>query len=85
MGELQTIVDSSMGACGGGSGACISPVFGPTAETPVEGPCPHTAYWSSTYLGSPSGFTLGVDFMVGMVGAYNVGCNLSARAVRGGP
>jgi len=39
--ELQTIVDTSHGSCAGGSGACIDPIFGPTAaESPI--------YWSGT-------------------------------------
>ena len=29
--ELESIVDTTQGACGSGSGACIDPVFGPTA------------------------------------------------------
>lgn len=31
--ELRTIVDTAAGACGGGSGPCIDPIFGPTATT----------------------------------------------------
>ena len=31
LGDLATIVDESQGFCGGGSGACIDPIFGPTA------------------------------------------------------
>jgi hypothetical protein len=29
--ELESIVDLTQGVCGGGSGACIDPIFGPTA------------------------------------------------------
>jgi hypothetical protein len=39
--ELQTIIDTSQGTCGGGSGACIDPTFGPTAA----------GYWSSMTVG----------------------------------
>src|SRR5439155_26311809 len=43
--ELRTILDTSQGNCGGGSGAGIGPNFGPTAASD---------YWSSTTLaGSP--------------------------------
>src|SRR5579862_1836029 len=42
--ELQGIVDAMQGVCGGGSGACIDPAFGPTR--PV-------LYWSSTSLADP--------------------------------
>ena len=31
--ELKTIVDLTEGLCGGGSGACINPIFGPTAAS----------------------------------------------------
>ena len=37
--ELESIVDVTQGVCGGGSGACIDPVFGPT----IDGP-----YWSGS-------------------------------------
>ncbi len=37
--ELQTILDTTRGTCGGGSGACIDPVFGPTVAS---------LYWSNT-------------------------------------
>ena len=41
--ELETILDFTKGICGGGIGACINPIFGPTSED---------NYWSSTTLGS---------------------------------
>jgi hypothetical protein len=44
--ELGTIIDGSQGSCGGGSGACIDPTFGPTVET--------NPYWSSTTLARDS-------------------------------
>jgi hypothetical protein len=44
--QLQTIVDATQGSCGGGSGACIDSVFGPTAAG---------HYWSATsYVGNPN-------------------------------
>ena len=43
--ELLTIRDIAEGNCGGGSGPCIDPSFGPTAAS---------HYWSSTtYYGDP--------------------------------
>src|SRR5262249_42836693 len=37
--ELESIVDFSQGFCGGDSGPCIEPIFGPTAASP---------YWASS-------------------------------------
>jgi hypothetical protein len=37
--DLQSIVDGGLGQCGGGSGPCIDPAFGPTKAN---------GYWSST-------------------------------------
>ena len=39
--ELESILDLSEGICGGGNGACINPIFGPTATT---------WYWSATTI-----------------------------------
>ena len=59
--ELETIVDVTQGTCGGGSGACIAPVFGPTQAV---------YYWSaSSYADSPSSAWF-VGFGNGVVG-YN--------------
>jgi len=38
--ELGTILDTTQGVCGGGSGACIDPIFGPTQMG---------EYWSATH------------------------------------
>lgn len=37
--EIESLVDPTAGACGGGSGPCIAPVFGPTADL---------FYWASS-------------------------------------
>jgi hypothetical protein len=37
--ELELIVDRTAGVCGGGSGGCIDPIFGPTVPD---------AYWSAS-------------------------------------
>jgi hypothetical protein len=36
---METIVDLTQGYCGGGAGACIDPIFGPTSEL---------GYWTAT-------------------------------------
>jgi len=41
--ELETIIDVTQGLCGGSSGACIDPIFGPTDAT-FSG----SEYWSAT-------------------------------------
>jgi hypothetical protein len=71
--ELTTIVDPSQGTCGGGSGPCIDPIFGP----PVA-----ANYWSSTTTASP-GFAWLVPSASGT--ASNIkGVPYVVRAVRGG-
>jgi len=73
--ELRTTLDTSQGNCGGGSGACIDPTFGPTAAS---------LYWSSTtFAGAPS-VAWFVGFSNGEVFNDGKGKNLSVRAVRGG-
>lgn len=59
--ELQTILDTSEGTCGGGGGPCIDPVFGPTAAGLA-------LYWSSTSLSSFLGDAWVVDFGSGSWG-----------------
>ena len=73
--ELESILDLNQGACGGGSGACIDPLFGPTATD---------SYWSaSTFAPSPD-FAWGVYFSAGSVnGVFKYDGNF-VRAVRSG-
>jgi hypothetical protein len=71
--ELQTIVDSTQGSCGGGSGPCIDPVFGPTAPD---------VYWSST-TGAPTE-AADVNFSNGVTSFANKALGGHIRAVRGG-
>ena len=73
--ELQTILDTSQGLCGGGSGACIDPIFGPTAGG---------FYWSSTSIADKPFVTWGVISDVGNVFGGNKSLPLFARGVRAG-
>jgi hypothetical protein len=60
--ELQGIVDATQGSCGGGSGPCIDPIFGPTQSD---------SHWSATATaGSPIG-AWGVNFDNGFVSDGN--------------
>jgi hypothetical protein len=73
--ELQTIVDVTKGNCGGGSGACISPVFGPTVSD---------FYWSaSTFAESPDSAWI-VSFVHDISGPGSKTIGHYVRAVRGG-
>jgi hypothetical protein len=60
--ELQTITDFTQGECGGGSGACIDAVFGPTQTY---------AYWSNTSVFGLEANAWGVDFSSDGVYNYN--------------
>ncbi|MCH7926810.1 MAG: DUF1566 domain-containing protein [Candidatus Dadabacteria bacterium] len=73
--ELLTIIDTSKGFCGGGNGACIDPVFGPTTAF---------FYQSSTTLASNSSSAWVVDFNSGsQFGDSKLSSNSNfARAVR---
>jgi hypothetical protein len=73
--ELQGIVDATQGVCGGGSGACIDPVFGPTQAN---------YYWSATSNLSGEGAWL-VSFFDGSVTTSAQTLNHYVRAVRGDP
>ena len=75
--ELQTILDKSQGQCGGGSGACIDPTFGPTAVSSGR-------YWSSTTSASNPSNAWFVSFFGGFVSSDIKADNFSVRAVRGG-
>jgi hypothetical protein len=73
--ELQTIVDATQGFCGGGSGACINPIFGPTVPN---------GYWSASNLaGFPNQAWL-VDFSGGNSNGNTKPTGFYVRAVRGG-
>ncbi len=73
--ELQTIIDTSQGLCGGGSGACIDPTFGPTAAS---------GYWSSTTLTVDPPFAWLVTFNNGLLSEDAKNLSDHVRAVRGG-
>lgn len=72
--ELDTIFDSGQGTCGGGSGACINPIFGPTT---VVG-----SYWSATSYASGSIYAWLVNFSTGVTFAGRKGNADPVRAVR---
>lgn len=73
--ELQTIVDATQGFCGGGSGPCINPVFGPTVAND---------YWSSaTFAGGPTN-AWGARFGFGTSDTFIKPYTTYVRAVRGG-
>jgi hypothetical protein len=72
--ELQGIVDMTQGVCGGGSGACIDPAFGPTQAD---------RYWSATTSAGNPDYAWGVFFY----GSENFNSKTDTnyvRAVRGG-
>jgi len=73
--ELLTIVDTSQGFCGGGSGACINPIFGPTSGGTT---------WSSTTIADSSFEAWAVAFSDGGLTDDNKLDNNQVRAVRGG-
>ena len=76
MAELETILDFSQGFCGGGSGACINPIFGPTAAS---------LYWSAVAgAGNPAN-AFAVSFDIGFVTSGTKSFTLYVRAVRTGP
>ena len=76
MAELETILDLSQGICGGGFGACINPIFGPTAAS---------GYWSAVTLAVGPSFAWRVLFDSGGVGNASKLFNYHVRAVRTGP
>jgi hypothetical protein len=72
--ELAGIVDATQGNCGGGSGPCIDPAFGPT----------QASYWSATtFAGNPTD-AWEVNFTNGTVLSTSKTFFTYARAVRGG-
>jgi len=73
--ELEAIKDFKEGVCSGASGACIDPIFGPTAAN---------YYWSATTSATDPSYAWDVNFADG--GVYNgfrKGGN-AVRAVRAG-
>jgi len=75
--ELQTILDQTLGSCGGGSGYCMDPVFGPATS----------GYWSATTFASTPTHAWTVSFGNGSVGDFGVDktfYGFGVRAVRGG-
>ncbi len=73
--ELAGIVDATQGNCGGGSGACIDPAFGPTQAS---------GYWSATTVASLSSYAWDVLFFHGSPGTDFKPGTFFVRAVRGG-
>jgi hypothetical protein len=78
--ELQDIVDGTQGNCGGGSGACIDPAFGPTWVDIDFG------YGSATTLSYAPALTWTVNFLSGEtdVSFFSKPNYFHFRAVRGG-
>ena len=68
-------MEDDQGNCGGGSGACIDPVFGPTAAD---------IYWSATALASRPNDACVVLFSNGGVGTVHQFNGAHVRAVRTG-
>ena len=96
--ELRTIFDAAQGECGGGIGACIDPIFGPTffgTETVGIHTTPaNSFYWSSTsFVPSPplppeaaGAWVVNFGFELRgniSVGALAKGAATYVRAVRG--
>lgn len=75
MPELETIVDLDQDLCDGGFGACIDPIFGPTAASD---------YWSSTTDANNPFSAWFVNFLNGAVNNFDKRFNPHVRAVRGG-
>lgn len=73
--ELAGIVDATQGQCGGGSGACIDPAFGPTEVG---------RYWSATTADNDPGSAWVVYFGATVPEAFFKLNNAGVRAVRGG-
>jgi hypothetical protein len=74
--ELQTIVDSTAGLCGGGSGPCVAPIFNDSDSFTVA-----SNYWSSTTTADPSSAWL-VNFEFGGAFLTDKSVGNSVRAVR---
>lgn len=73
--ELETIADTTAGACGGGSGPCVDPIFGPTSINTG-------GYWSTTPKDGVN--TWVVDFTDGLPSFDGPEFGHAVRAVRTG-
>jgi hypothetical protein len=73
--EFRDIDDATQGLCGGGSGPCIDPAFGPTQAND---------YWSATTYPSSPGQVWATSFYNGFLSTNNKTINFYVRAVRGG-
>ena len=71
--ELETIADATAGACGGGSGPCVAPIFGPTSINTG-------GYWSTTPKDGAN--TWVVDFTDGLPSFDGPEFGHAVRAVR---
>src|SRR5262249_48588274 len=56
--ELQTILDTTVSDCGGGTTPCIDPILGPTAPGP---------YWSTTILARNTAGAWYISFGTGLI------------------
>jgi len=74
--EVQGIVDATGGQCGGGSGGCIDPAFGPTQAY---------FYWSATTVAGNPARAWGAGFDGGGVDFTSMTASLYVRAVRNAP
>src|SRR5262249_35113962 len=73
--ELQTILDTTVSDCGGGTTPCIDPILGPTAPGP---------YWSTTILARNTAGAWYISFGTGLISDNARGAGFAVRAVRGG-
>jgi len=73
IGELKSIVDTSVAGCGSG-GPCIDPLFDSTVAS---------GYWSLTSNATSPGDAWGVGFGNGFVDFGNKDLGFHVRAVRG--
>ena len=73
IGELKSIIDTSVAGCGGGV-PYIDPIFAPTAAS---------FYWSSTSIATNPDDAWLVNFGGGNVFVDNKGSVIRVRAVRG--
>lgn len=71
--ELAGIIDPTQGACGGGSGACIDPIFGPASSRD----------WSGTTDATFTDYAWAGDFPDGVIDPDSKTLLGGARAVRG--
>lgn len=78
--ELKTILDTSAGGCGGGSGPCVNAIFNDSDSFTAA-----YFYWSSTSIDSYPHLAWVVGFGNGVAGGGGKSANADhVRAVRGG-